>query len=119
MMHSRTRRWRLALALVLVACGLMPALSLRTPENAFAQQDLSVDPKTASPSASDLRTGFQLVPEKSEQREPVPGIIVYEADFVRDQTPKNFGDGPIEIKSLVAKTANSQQAAEQYASSRQ
>src|SRR3954453_13183322 len=115
MTHPRTLRWRLALALVVVALGLPPALVAPTSEIAFAQQDLSVDPKAASPSASDLRSGFQLVPDKSEQREPVPGIIVYEADFVRDQTPKNFADGPIEIKSLVAKTANSQQAAEQFA----
>src|SRR5204863_9605023 len=56
---------------------------------------------------------------KSEQREPVPGIVVYESDFVRDQTPKNFADGPVEIKSLVAKTADSKQAAEQFTSSRQ
>jgi len=109
---------RLVVALVVLTLGFGPILSALSPEVAFAQ-DLSVDPKTASPSASDLRTGFQLVPDKSEQREPVPGIIVYEADFVRDQTPKNFADGPIEIKSLVAKTANSQQAAEQFASSRQ
>jgi len=115
----RTRHWRLALTLVLVALGLSTALPLPTPEIAFAQQDLSADPKSVSPTPSDLRAGFQLVPEKSEQREPVPGIIVYEADFVRDQTPKNFADGPIEIKSLVAKTANSQQAAEQFQSSRQ
>ena len=38
---------------------------------------------------------------------------------MRDQTPQNFANGPIEIKSLVAKTANSQQAAEQFTSSRQ
>jgi len=119
MTHPRTLRWRLALALVVVAFGLMPAVAAPTPEIAFAQQDLAVDPKGASPGASDLRAGFQLVPDKSEQREPVPGITVYEADFVRDQTPKNFADGPIEIKSLVAKTASSQQAAEQFASSRQ
>lgn len=119
MTHVRTLRWRLAMALVVVALGLTPALATLTPEIAFAQQDLSADPKTVSPTPSDLRAGFQLVPDKSEQREPVPGITVYEADFVRDQTPKNFADGPIEIKSLVAKTASSQQAAEQYASSRQ
>jgi hypothetical protein len=119
MTHLRTLCWRLAMALVVAALGLTPALTVPAPEIAYAQQDLSVDPKSASPNASDLRTGFQLVPDKSEQREPVPGITVYEADFVRDQTPKNFADGPIEIKSLVAKTASSQQAAEQYASSRQ
>src|SRR4051794_39109347 len=77
---------RLVVALVVLTLGFGPILSALSPEVAFAQ-DLSVDPKTASPSASDLRTGFQLVPDKSEQREPVPGIIVYEADFVRDQTP--------------------------------
>jgi hypothetical protein len=119
MTHPRTLCWRLAMALVVVVLILTPALTAFTPEIAFAQQDLSVDPKGASPSPSDLRAGFQLVPDKSEQREPVPGITVYEADFVRDQTPKNFADGPIEIKSLVAKTANSQQAADQFASSRQ
>ena len=111
--------WRtLTLAMVL-AFGLSTAVTPNLPGVALAQSDLSVDPKSVSPTASELRAGFQFVPEKSEQREPVPGIIVYEADFVRDQTPKNFADGPIEIKTLVAKTANSQQAAEQFSSSRQ
>lgn len=118
MTHLRTAGRRLVLTLVVLALGLMPVLMALTPQVAYAQ-DISADPKTISPATSDLRAGFQLVPEKSEQREPVPGIIVYEADFVRDQTPKNFAEGPIEIKSLVAKTANSQQAAEQFSSSRQ
>lgn len=111
--------WRvLSLALVF-ALGISTAVSTYWPGMALAQSDLSVDPKSVSPSANELRGGFQFVPEKSEQREPVPGIVVYEADFVRDQTPKNFADGPIEIKTLVAKTANAQQAAEQFTSSRQ
>ena len=118
MIFLSTAYRRLTVALVVLILGLSPILPAFGPELAFAQ-DLSVDPKTASPSASDLRAGFQIVPDKSEQREPVPGIIVYESDFVRDQTPKNFADGPIEIKSLVAKTANTQQAAEQFTSSRQ
>jgi hypothetical protein len=104
--------------LVVLAVELAPFASQLTPQVAHAQ-DVTADPQTVSPAAGDLRTGFQFVPEKSEQREPVPGIVVYEADFVRDQTPKNFADGPIEIKSLVAKTANAQQAAEQFTSSRQ
>jgi len=106
------------LLLAVLIVGLAPFSSPLRPEVARAQ-DLTADPQGVSPAATDLRTGFQFVPEKSEQREPVPGIVVYEADFVRDQTPKNFADGPIEIKSLVAKTANSQQAAEQFTSSRQ
>lgn len=110
---ASTRVFVLLAALVL---GLVPSLPGAQPDIAFAQ---SADPKDVSPQVSDLRPGFQFVPEKSEQREPVPGIIVYEADFVRDQNARNFRDGPIEIKSLVAKTANSQQAAEQFASSRQ
>jgi hypothetical protein len=110
--------WRRALVLAVLIVGLAPFSSPLRPEVARAQ-DITADPQSVSPTASELRTGFQFVPEKSEQREPVPGIIVYEADFVRDQTPKNFGDGPIEIKSLVAKTANTQQAAEQFTSSRQ
>jgi hypothetical protein len=111
--------WRFSLVLVVLVLGITPASSPFTHGVALAQSDLSADPKSVSPTVSDLRTGFQFVPEKSEQREPVPGIIVYEADFVRDQTKANFANGPIEIKSLVAKTANSSQAAEQFASSRQ
>src|SRR3954467_12400862 len=110
--------WRVSLLLVVLVLGIAPGPGPLAPAPALAQSDLSADPKAVSPQISDLRNGFQFVPEKSEQREPVPGIIVYEADFVRDQTPKNFADGPIEIKSLVAKTANSQQAAEQFTSSR-
>jgi hypothetical protein len=106
------------LLLVVLALELAPFASQLSPQVALAQ-DVTADPQAVSPAANDLRTGFQFVPEKSEQREPVPGITVYEADFVRDQTPTNFANGPIEIKSLVAKTANSQQAAEQFTSSRQ
>jgi hypothetical protein len=111
--------WRISLMLVVLALGIAPAPSLFPPAIALAQSDLSADPKSVSPTANDLRPGFQFVPEKSEQREPVPGIVVYEADFVRDQTKANFANGPIEIKSLVARTANASQAAEQFASSRQ
>jgi hypothetical protein len=114
----RAAAWRSVFVLVVLAFGLTPALMALTPQVAYAQE-VTADPKAVTPAPTDLRAGFQLVPEKSEQREPVPGIIVYEADFVRDQTPKNFADGPIEIKSLVAKTSNSQQAAEQFTSSRQ
>ena len=114
-----TLAWRVLTLAMVLALGFGTAAASFTPGIVLAQSDLSVDPKSVSPSVGELRTGFQFVPEKSEQREPVPGIVVYEADFVRDQTPKNFADGPIEIKTLVAKTANSQQAAEQFASSRQ
>src|SRR6187200_327935 len=110
--------WRFVLLLVVLALELAPFASQLSPNVAHAQ-DVSADPQAVSPAAGDLRTGFQFVPEKSEQREPVPGIVVYEADFVRDQTKANFANGPIEIKSLVAKTANASQAAEQFASSRQ
>jgi hypothetical protein len=110
---------RLALVLVVLALGLGPISAPFSASVAFAQADISADPKAVSPTVNDLRAGFQFVPEKSEQREPVPGIVVYEADFTRDQTKENFANGPIEIKSLVAKTANQQQAAEQFTSSRQ
>lgn len=121
MTRLSTAGWRLALVLVVLALGVGPASSPFAPFTTPVARadDLSADPKSVSPAASDLRAGFQLVPEKSEQREPVPGIIVYEADFTRDQTKENFANGPIEIKSLVAKTANQQQAQEQFTSSRQ
>src|SRR5688572_3092038 len=114
-----TTGWRMSLVLVVLVLGIAPATSPFTTGVALAQSDLSADPKAVSPTVNDLRSGFQFVPEKSEQREPVPGIVVYEADFVRDQTKANFANGPIEIKSLVARTANSSQATEQFSSSRQ
>lgn len=117
--RTPTLVWRFVTLAMVLALGFGAAVTSSTPDIALAQGDISVEPKAVSPNANELRAGFQFVPEKSEQREPVPGIVVYEADFVRDQTPKNFADGPIEIKTLVAKTANSQQAAEQFASSRQ
>jgi hypothetical protein len=117
--RTPTLAWRILTLAMVLALGFGAAVASITPGIVLAQSDLSVDPKSVSPAVGELRAGFQFVPEKSEQREPVPGIVVYEADFVRDQTPKNFADGPIEIKTLVAKTANSQQAAEQFASSRQ
>ena len=119
MTRTRTRGQRLMVVLFVSLLGFAPASIAFTPDVAYAQADLSVDPKAASPTVGDLRRGFQFVPEKSEQREPVPGIVVYEADFVRDQTRENFASGPIEIKSLVARTANASQAAEQFSSSRQ
>lgn len=119
MTRMLTRGRRLSVVLFALLLGIAPTSIAFTPEVAYAQQDVSVDPKAASPGVGDLRPGFQFVPEKSEQREPVPGIIVYEADFVRDQTKPNFASGPIEIKSLVARTANASQAAEQFSSSRQ
>lgn len=119
MTRTLSAGWRTVLVLAVLLLGAVPSVSPAAPGVALAQQDVSADPKAVSPAASDLRPGFYLVPEKTEQREPVPGIVVYEADFVRDQTPANLASGPIEIKSLVARTANSQQAAEQFASSRQ
>ncbi|MCC7372216.1 MAG: SH3 domain-containing protein [Chloroflexi bacterium] len=111
--------WRVLTLAMVLTLGISTVANTFSPGVALAQSDLSVEPKAVTPAANELRGGFQFVPEKSEQREPVPGIVVYEADFVRDQTPKNFADGPIEIKTLVAKTANAQQAAEQFTSSRQ
>jgi len=119
MTRRLTTGWRFPLVLVVLVLGLAPVSSPFTPTVALAQSDLSADPKAVSPTVNDLRSGFQFVPEKSEQREPVPGIIVYEADFVRDQTKANFANGPIEIKSLVARTQNASQATEQFSSSRQ
>ena len=84
-------RWRFVLLLVVLALELAPFAGQLSPQHAYAQ-DLTADPQTVSPAVGDLRAGFQFVPEKSEQREPVPGITVYEADFVRDQTPANFAN---------------------------
>ena len=108
----------LAIAAVALSLAFVPAASTVVP--AFAQAaDVTVDPQSVSIIASDLRAGFALDPSKTETREPLPGITVYEADYTREQTPANFKDGPIEIKSLVARTASAQQATEQLASSRQ
>src|SRR3712207_6822770 len=111
---------RLGLVLAVVVLTLGVALPVSSALPVLAQSaDLTADPQSVSLTVADLRAGFSLDPSKTETREPVPGITVYEADFTRPQTPQNFKDGPIEIKSLVARTASSQQAAEQFTSSRQ
>ena len=73
MTRRLTTGWRLSLMLVVLVLGLAPAPSPFTPNVALAQSDLSADPKAVSPTVNDLRSGFQFVPEKSEQREPAPG----------------------------------------------
>ena len=72
MTRRLTTGWRLSLMLVVLVLGLAPVPSPFTPNVALAQSDLSADPKAVSPTVNDLRSGFQFVPEKSEQREPGP-----------------------------------------------
>jgi hypothetical protein len=79
----------------------------------------ATDPQRVSLKETDLRPGFKLDKDKTGSREPIQGITVYEADFVRDRNSDNLNSGPIEVKSLVARTASEQQAKEQFASSRQ
>lgn len=99
---------------VLVVSSSLPGVI--QPGEALAQE---VDPQRVSLKDTDLRPGFKRDPEKSGSREPIQGISVYEADFVRDRNRDNLNAGPIEIKSLVARTSSEQQAKDQFASSRQ
>jgi hypothetical protein len=113
-----SRVWTL---LAVVALATAAALGVvAAPSAAFAQQ-LRTDPKAVSPAESDLRPGFKLDPDpaKTSLSERAGGILVYEASFVREQNRQNLNSGPIEIKSLVARTSGDQQSTEQYDSSRQ
>src|SRR5688500_14647961 len=113
-----SRVWTLlAVAVLAVAAALGGG---GTPPSALAQQ-LRTDPKAVSPTVADLRPGFKLNsdPQKTGESERAGGIVVYEADFTRDPTRENLNNGPIEVKSLVAKTSSNIQATEQFDSSRQ
>ena len=103
-------------AMTAPSAGLGP-VAVRT---ALAQE-VTADPTASSLKVGDLRPGFVLNPDpaKTGSREPIPGILVYEADFTRERTPQNLRGGPVEIKSLVARTPNAQQATEQLTVSRQ
>ncbi len=103
----------LAVTLLIASSSLVGGAS---PMTAEAQE---VDPQKVSLRETDLRPGFKRDQDKTGSREPIPGIKVYEADFVRDRSRDNLSSGPIEVKSLVARTTSEQQAKDQYASSRQ
>jgi len=110
---------RLTLVALFLLAGYGAAAWLAPLGEALAQES-SADPRTVSLTEADLRPGFKLNPdpEKTKYGEREGGILVYEADFTRDRTQRNLDDGPIEIKSLVARTRNTQQANEQFTSSR-
>ena len=112
-------RFRLGVLLALAALILSPTLDNVGWLPVLAQE--AVDPKTASLKVTDLRPGFTVNtdPEKTSYGERTGGILVDEVDFVRDRTPQNLNSGPIEIKSLVARTSGTQQAIEQLRLSRQ
>src|SRR5215210_2247 len=110
---------RLTLIALFLLAGYGAAPWLAPLGQALAQES-SVDPRTVSLTEADLRPGFKLNadPEKTKYGEREGGILVYEADFTRDRTQRNLDDGPIEVKSLVARARNTQQANEQFTSSR-
>ncbi len=120
MMNTHRRLLRGSVAALVALATLLALGSFGALGGALAQE-ASADPRTVSLKASDLRPGFTLNPdpEKTSYGERPGGIVVYEADFTRDRTPQNLNSGPIEIKSLVARTANAQQAADQFSRSRQ
>ncbi len=104
--------------------GPSPALAQQpaaTPAGQVAAPSAQIDPRSVSLTVSDLRPGFALNPDPTQTgaREPSPGLAVYEADFTRERTTQNLNSGPVEIKSLVARAANPQQATEQFNLSRQ
>jgi Bacterial SH3 domain len=103
----------LTVAMLVVSSSLATAIQ---PGVALAQ---GTEPQRVSLKESDLRPGFKQDKDKTGTREPIQGITVYEADFVRDRNGDNLNSGPIEVKNLVARTTSEQQAKEQFASSRQ
>ena len=107
-------------ALAQQAPGQQPPGQQPTVQRPSGQQ-APIDPKSVSLTVADLRPGFTLNtdPAQTGAREPAPGLMVYEADFTRERTERNLNSGPVEIKSLVARAANAQQATEQFNLSRQ
>ena len=108
-----------SIAALSLVWGYDDHLTSRAPRSALAQE-AAIDPKEVSPTVTDVGAGFSLNadPDKTTYREREGGILVYEANFLRDQTPENLSSGAIDVKSVVARATTVQQASEQLSVSR-
>lgn len=97
-----------------LAAAALPGLILAAP---LFQS--SVELRSLALSAADLPDGFTAVPDRTVSEERPDGVAVYDVTFVRERTPANLGAGAYETRSGVARTARTEDAIQQFASTRE
>jgi len=109
---TRTMRILTSVAIVALVVSL-PWTVLAAP---FMQS--SIDIKALALTKADLKSGFDVVPDRTVSEERPDGVAVYDVTFARERTPDNLGAGPFEIRSGVARTAQVDDAKAQLSSTR-
>lgn len=96
-----TPAMRILISLVLAAFVLTLPLTV----TAAPSQQSTFDIKTLAITKADLQRGFEMVPDRTVSEERPDGVAVYDVTFARDRTPDNLANGPFEVRSGVARTA--------------
>src|SRR3712207_3226055 len=109
-MHTITR----VLLICALAAAALPGLTMAAP---LFQS--SVEPRSLALTTADLPAGFIAVPDRTVSESRPDGVAVYDVTFVRERTPTNLAAGAYETRSGVARTARTEDAVQQFASTRE
>ena len=99
----------------IVTSLLLATIILTLPLSVIAAPGLqsSVDIKSLAIAKSDLTPkwqGFDMVPDRTVSEDRADGVAVYDITYARERTPENLASGPFEVRSGVARTAQSDDA---------
>lgn len=83
-----------------------------------APANQNIDPKTLALTLGDLPAGFAPLADRTAAVDRPDGVAVYETAFGKPANQQNLAAGPVEIRTGVARTANTDEAAKQIAASR-
>ena len=78
----------------------------------------SIDIKALALTKADLKSGFDVVPDRTVSEERPDGVAVYDVTFARERTADNLSAGPFEVRSGVARTAQVDDAKAQLSSTK-
>jgi uncharacterized protein YraI len=106
---------RIVISLVLAAFVLTLPLTV----TAAPTLQSGVDIKTLAIVKADLQRGFEVVPDRTVSEERPDGVAVYDVTFSRERTAENLANGPFEIRSGVARTAQVEDAVLQLESTKE
>jgi hypothetical protein len=106
---------RIAISIVLAAFVLTLPLTV----TAAPTLQANVDIKTLAITKADLQRGFEPVPDRTVSEERPDGVAVYDVTFSRERTAENLANGPFEVRSGVARTAQVEDAVLQLESTKE
>ncbi|MFN8635534.1 MAG: SH3 domain-containing protein [Chloroflexota bacterium] len=101
--------------------SLLAAFVLMLPLSAIAAPtyQATVDVKSIAIVKADLPSGFEIVPDRTVSEDRDSGVAVYDVTFSRERTAANLAAGPFEVRSGVARTAQTDDATLQFDSTKE